>query len=321
MPTTIETLTLPNFLDNNILEELELSADAAAAQAVINVLNANNVTDNDYLVINPAEENSEMRKINTSGVVAQAITFTAALALLHRNHERVIKLFGNKIQVYRAPNIDGTPPATSAFTTLGSPVTIDPDQPYSYYTDNVGGSAYWYRFTYLNDVTSAETELDLAESIRGGGYGHYVTLADVRAEAGLPDSRRLADTQVAQRRSEAESEVKGRLTAGGYTMPLQTSTGASFVPAVVVGIARLLAAGLILQQNFGITKPGSAKDGNNKLVQARADLLAIQQNKLVLVDSNEQMLSKGDLVNGWPDDTTKDDGFTVGPVMTMSKKF
>lgn len=321
MPTTIETLTLPNFLDNNILEDLELSADAAAAQAVINLINSQNLSDTDYVVVNPGEETGEMRKVNTSGVSGNAVTFTANLLLQHRNHERAIKLFGNKIKVYRAPNVDGTPPANSAFTALGSAVVIDPDQPYSYFTDSAGGKDYWYKFTYLNDVTSAETELDLAEPIRGGGYGHLVTLADIRSEAGLNDSKRLADTQVAQRRDEAEAEVKGRIAAAGYAMPLQTTTGAIFTPALVTGLARLLAAGLILGQNYGITKPGSSKDGKGKADQARGTLLSIQKNQVLLLDSNDQVMAKTDLVNGWPDDTTKDDGFNTGPIMTMSKKF
>lgn len=324
MPTTIETISLPNFLDPNIQEVLELSADAAPSQAVANVINPNNVNDADYLVLNPGEENGELRKINTSGVTGNAITFTSNLSLQHRNHERILKLTGNKIRVYRAPNVDGTPPSASAFSLLGT-VTIDPDQPFSYYVDNAGGAGFWYLFTYFNDVSSFETDLGLAEPIRGGGYGHYVTLGDLRAEAGLNETRRLDDTQVAQRRVEAESEVKGALAAAGYIMPLQTANGAYFTPAVVIGTVRVLGAGLIVSQNFGVTKPGSAKDGKAKCDSARATLDRITGDKIVLLDSNDQPLLKRNLIDGWPDDTTAtigSDGRTPEPAKaSMSKIF
>lgn len=318
MPTTIETLSLPNFLDPNILEELSLSADAAPSQAIINVANANNVAINDYLVLVPAAETGELRKINS--LTGNAITLTANLSLQHRNHERVIKLFGNKIRVYRATNVDGTVPDDSAFTLLAT-VTIDPDQTFSYYTDSAGGSEFWYKCVYYNDITDGSTEIALSEAVRGGGYGHYVSLADLRAEAGLDHTKKLDETQVATRREEAESEVKGALAAAGYLMPLQTSNQVLFVPPLIRGVARLLGAGLILAQNFGTAKPSSAKDGKSKTDAARAILKQIQNNEIVLLDTNDTMLAKPSLVDGYPDDTTKDDGLHTGPIITMSKVF
>lgn len=324
MPTTIETLTLPNFLDANILEELKLSADAAAAALSFSVFNPDNIAPADYVVLSPGLEKGELRKIDAGGVTGNVVTTTLALSLQHRNGERVIKLYGNKIKVFRAPNVDGNVPADDQFTLLGS-VTIDADQPFSYYTDAAGGTGFWYKFVYFNDVTSGITDLSLSEAIRGGGYGHYVSLGEIKAEAGLDQNRRFDPSEVAQRRVEAESEVKGVLAAAGYILPLQMTSGAGFVPALISGVTRLLAAGLILQQNYGTTKVGDSKNGKLKSDAARATLDRIAKNKIVLLDSNEQMLSKPSLVSGWPDETTKDvgtDGVHGEPAKaTMSKVF
>lgn len=315
--STIENLSLPNFLEPNILEELKLSADAAAGQPIISVNNPQGAIAADYLAVNPGGENSELRKVNTGGISGNNITFDSNLSLQHRDHERVVKLFGNKIKAYRAPNVDGTPPTDDKFDELGS-TAIDVDQPFSYYTDPAGGADWWYKFTYLNETTGEETDISLAEPVRGGGYGHYVSLGDVRAEAGLTDAKSISETQVAQRRDEAESEIKGVLSSAGYTMPLQTANGVPYTPPLIRGIARLLAAGFILSQNFGTTKPSSSKDGKNKQDSARATLKQIGNNEVTLLDSNDQMLAKPALVDGYPNDSTPR---SEKPKATMSKVF
>lgn len=322
MPT-IENLNLQNFSQDNVLWEFELAGDAAAAQAVIFLLNAANISDGDYLCLLPAEQTGELKQVNTGGVSGQNVTFSSNLSLAHKNHERVVKLFGNQIRVYRAADVNGTPPPDSSFNP-GSPfatVTIDPTYPYTGYTDNNGGVGYWYKFTYYNPTSGKETDISLAEAVRGGGYGHYVSLEDIMVEAGLNDTRRLDRSQVAVRRDEAESEIKGALAAAGYIMPLQTGAGVLYVPTTVRTIARILTAGFVMLQNFGITKPGNSKNGQAKIDEARQMIAKIQLNDVVLLDSTEQMLAKPSLVDGWPDDTTTDDGVNVGPIVTLDKVF
>lgn len=316
--TTVEILSLPNFDQANILEEMLLAADAAAAQAIITVINTNGGAVNDFLTLSPAGENGELKQIQS--ITAQAITLTNNLALQHRDHERVVKLFGDKLRIYRAPNVDGTPPAVGAFSLIGT-VDIDPDQPYTLYTDAAGGADFWYVFTYYNSQNSGETDLSLADPTRGGGYGHLVPLSEVRDEAGLAKAKDIDDTKLATRRDEAEDEVKGSLSAAGYTIPLQTVNGVPFVPPQVRGIARLLAAGLVLGKNFGTAKPSSSKDGASKQKAARDQLKAIGDGTVALLDTNGVQLAKPRLVSGYPDDTTKDDGIHVGPRATMQKVF
>ena len=102
-----ETLSLPNFDSANIAEEFELSAEAAPSQAVITVINPNNALVHEYLCLLPGQETSEIKKIQS--ISGNNITFTSNLSFQHRGHERVVRLFGDQIRVYRAPNVDGRP--------------------------------------------------------------------------------------------------------------------------------------------------------------------------------------------------------------------
>src|SRR5581483_4055470 len=128
-------------------------------QAVITVINPQGVTDADYLVLAPGEENSEILQINSGGISGLNITFTTNLLLQHRKGERVIKVYGNQVQAWRAVNVDGTIPSDSSFSTLGSPVNLDVDQPFVQVTDPAGGNGYWYKFAYYNSTTGTGTDI------------------------------------------------------------------------------------------------------------------------------------------------------------------
>ena len=99
--TVRETLSLPNFDSANIAEELQLATDANPNQAIITVINPNNAVINEYLCLVPGRETSEIRRIQS--ISGNTITFTSNLSFQHRGHERVIRLFGDQIRVYRAP--------------------------------------------------------------------------------------------------------------------------------------------------------------------------------------------------------------------------
>lgn len=322
MPT-VEELHIPNFLANNIREELVLSADAASGQPTIAVQNTDGVANNDFLVFIPGSETSELLEILS--ISNLNITFTSNLILNHKNHERVIKLFGDQVKVYRAPNVDGTIPADTAFSALGSPVAIEPDTPSTLVTDSAGGSDYWYKFVYRNSITSAETDISYSEAIRGGGWGNYCSIESIRNEAGLDKVKQLQNSEIAERRAEAEDEINAALVSAGYMMPLQTQKGAYYTPPLIKNIDRMLSAGYVLLRNFGTTKPGSQSDGGSKVKRAQDLLAEIQLTDKMLLDSTGQVLAKTQLVSGWPDDTTAtigSDGVTPEPpAFTMSKKF
>lgn len=320
MATIKQTFNVPNFLSNNIVTETELTADAASGQNQLTVLNTEGLADNDYLAISANNGISEIVQIQS--ISGLTITTVSNLTLNHKNHEKIKKLFGNQTQVYRAANVDGTIPDDTTFAALGSPVTIQPDQPYTQVTDSSGGDAYWYKFTYYNATSAAQTDLSEAEAVRGGGYGDYCSIQEIIDEAGLGDFH-LDPSKLAQYRVEAQSEVKGAMSSAGYTMPLQTTSGTYYVPDMITGVTKRLAAGFALVRNYGTVKPGSAKDGKAKIDDARALIAMIQLNDVVLLDTNEQQLAKQNLVGGWPDNTTvlNSDTDDSSITMSMTKEF
>ncbi len=108
-------------------------------------------------------------------------------------------------------------------------------------------------------------------------------------------------------------------------MPLQSANGTAYTPPLVENITRLLAAGYMLNQDYGSTTEGDTKNGGGKISQARKLLDDIQSQTLVLLDTAGAQLARSLQVGGWPDSTTAEvgtDGVNGEPFqMTMSKIF
>lgn len=293
-----EILQPSSFDPINIIEKSELIADAAAAQAVISLQNPDNYVANVFVVVGtPGAENAELRQVQS--ISGQNATLTANLTLKHYIGEPVTILYGDKIQLYRAANVDGTVPADGDFAALGSAVAIEADQNYVEYSDTSGGSDYWYKKSYYNSYNANETELSQAVAIRGGNYGHYTTVDAVRFEAGLTNNRYISNSDIFAKLLQAESEVNGSLSIGGYTLPIDP------VPYDVVNATNLLAAGYLLSVDYGPEHEGTLKDGKNKIAMARDILKRIENGELTLVDSTGTTLPKSQVsgVAGYPDNT------------------
>jgi hypothetical protein len=302
----VDILKLPNFSDANLVSTDEVAADIAAGQNQATLVNASQYSQYDFIAFNPGLETGEFFQVNS--VAGEIVTMLTNFLIAHKKRERVLKLYGNKINVYQAANVDGTVPLDTAFTVVKT-VVIVPQQSYTIATINNGGQGFWYKATFYNDANQAETPLSSSDGVRGGGYGDLVSVEDVRTEAGLkPDDKRLSDVQVAKRRNHAQSEVKGTLAGVGYTMPLQTQNGAYYIPDEVENIVRILAAGYILSQDFGTTTATSSKSGKAKLDMAYLLLEKIGKRSVVLLDANEQPMAMKSLVSGYPDDTTTTGG-------------
>jgi hypothetical protein len=316
MATIKQTFNVPGFLSNNIVTDLDVAANAALGQNQITFISVEGLSNNDYLVISRNMEVAEILKVQS--ISGQTVTFTTNLVQNHNEHEHADKINGDQIQVWRAPNVDGTIPDDSTFVVLGSAVSIQPDQPYTQVTDAAGGDAWWYKFTYHNSTSGADTDLSEAEAVRGGGYGDLCSIQDIIDEAGLKDVK-TDPSLLAGYRAESQYEVNGGLASAGYLIPLQTQNGALFIPPNVTGITKRLAAGFALTKNYGTVKPGSAKDGAAKRDEARQAVAMIQLNDVLLLDTNGTQLAKAALVAGYPDDTTACEDEDI--MMTMGKRF
>lgn len=298
-----DLLILNNFPALNLVEKTKLSADVAAAATTFTVKNPDGYSDTngeeDIIIIGlPGQDGSEKKEI----VTISSSTFTvAALSFAHKKYTPVASLRGDQIKIYRAANVDGTQPADADFSLLAT-VNIEVDQQYTEYNDEDGGNGYWYKQTFYHSVKDEETDIADSIAVRGGGYGHYVTVEQVRKSAGFKGNDNIPDADIAEARDDAESTVKGALYSGGYVLPINDP-----IPGSVVRITRQLAAAYLLQEEYGAAAQGTNKDGYEKEDKIMTRLEAIQEGKITLTDVHtEEEESKVDAVSGWPNDNTED---------------
>lgn len=306
-----EILIADNFGAINLLEETELSAGAAASQANVVVVNPQGYATNDYVLVGDVgSDRAEIKKILS--ITGQTITFSSNLSLDHTKDETLTKLRGNQINFYRAANVDGTVPSDASFS-LVSTVSIEPDQTETEYVDSVGGSGYWYKFTYYNDVSSEETDISTAQAVRGGGYNQYASVDQVRTEAGLKNNKYIDDAQILEAIEDAEGQVKASLAAAGYTLPLAE------VPYLIRYVTKQLAAGYLLTNSYGAQHMGTEKDGDLKIKRAMDILTKIESGKttLTIPPTDETVSQDTTSIAGYPDDTASDN--CEGPKFSMNQ--
>lgn len=297
-----ELLTALNFSSLNIIEVTALDADVEAGQNQFTVQNPSNFSTNRPIRIGDGER-AEIHRI--SNITGNQITITANLSFKHKKFERVIRLRGDQVEFYRASNVDGTPPNNATYNDIGI-VTIQADVLETEFTDPDGGSDYWYKFVYVDSFDASKTDLAQAVPNRGGDYGHYCTIDDIRREAGFGGNTHIPNSTISDVRDDAESEVKGALIVAGYKMPLDT------VPPVVRNITKRLAAGYLLLQDYGVGAENSTAEGNSKVELANKLLTKIQNREIKLLNVVEIGLGKDTAISGYPDNT-------VEPPITMDK--
>ena len=247
-----ELLRLDNFGPLNVVETTQLDADADAGQAVVTVKNSQGFATGDFFRIGDGEQAEIKKVLSISG---NNITADTNFSFKHLKYEKLIKLFGDQIRIFRASNIDGSIPADESFTELAT-ISIEADQLFTDYLDATGGSDFWYKFVYRNSDNLNTTDLADSIAVRGGDFGHYVSVSEIRNEAGFTNNPDITDQMIADRREDAESEVKGALSVAGYNLPLTNP-----IPAVIKNATKLLAAGYLLLQDYGVTAEGSNKEG------------------------------------------------------------
>lgn len=302
------TIKIDNYGSLNIKETAQLSADAESGQAVLALKSNQGISVNDYAIIGlRGTEPAELKQVlSTSG--ATGVTMTANLSAKHYKFDPFVTLFGNKIRLYRADNVDGSQPSDASFSLL-STADIDPDQLYTAITDADGGDAYWYKFTYYNSTTSDETNLADSICARGGSANTYCSIDDVREDAGIQNNPYITDSSIAAKIRMAQTEIDSALT-GIYTVPFTAP-----INPLIEKIAIMLASGHILMEQYGPVRSLSNANGKNKLAEARELLRKLDVKELVLTDQNGTDTSiQGSAagVTGWPNATTESADTSVG---------
>lgn len=268
------TLKIDNFTSVNIQERASLAADVEAGATSLLLDNNQDIAANDFMLVgNAGASTAEITNVQT--VEGATIATTDPLRLRHNQYEDVLVLFGDKIKIYRADNVDGTQPADAAFaaiTALGIP--IDSDQRSTIYTDPIGSADYWYKYTYLNSVTDEETPLSNSLAARGGAVGIYATLDDIRSSAGFENNHNITDPYIDGFRRSAQDQVNGKL-AGVYSIPFVAPIN-SFITRITIS----LAAGHIKLDQFG----NNNSEGLSMIKWAEDQLEMIRSGELTLTD-------------------------------------
>lgn len=276
-----QKITIENFSSLNLVENTELSADANLGATTFNILNPNGFTDDSIFVIGLLESET-LEKFVVDSISGFVVTTTATSIRAHKKFEQVNKLFGNQIKIYRASNSDGSLPDDSDFSLLAT-VDIDFDQGSTNYTDATGSSSYWYKSTYYNSTSSAETSLTNSVGIRGGGFGDYCSIELIRKEAGLLTNKYVSDADIDQKRKAAQDEINGTLI-GLYEVPFTNP-----VPDIIVEITAKLAAGMLLMSPAGNSYVNTSQEGSDKVKEARAELDKIKVKAKTIVVNGESI--------------------------------
>lgn len=305
-----QTIDLNNFT-GNILNQVKLTNDTAAAVTALSVTNSAAFISGLPIVLgNPGSDTCELLT-TTTPADSTTVTPTAATTLPHNSGEAVSILFGTSLRIYRAADQYGTgqQPDDSQFALLATTV-IDPTQENTSYTDSSSGS-YWYKYTFYNPTTSAETPLADSVAVQAG-QTHYVSLDDIRSSAGLDDAPLITDDKIAKFRDSAEREVNGRLQAV-YSLPLPQP-----INPIVVQIVKNIAAGELMQDVYNTISPVIAAQGADRASKARngggehTSLAELVDRTVVLQDANflELTLDEAHGFGGLPDENTADLSYT-----------
>ncbi|MEW1951036.1 hypothetical protein AB0280_17515 [Pseudarthrobacter sp902506025] len=293
------TLRIDSFHEINIVERGELAADLAVGATALTLRSTQGFLTGQTLYVGILAREGVEKAVIASVPDETTINLTQPIKLPHGRYEAVTAVLGDQIHIYRAVNVDDSIPADDSFTVLATR-EIDPDQQSTYFTDSAGSSAYWYRFTYFNATTMAETPLTALDPVRGQDFPHYASIGDIRQVAGLQNAVNLADRSVELWRGVAEAEINSAL-AGSYAVPFNPA------PAIVKSLTLELAAALLLVDAFGQSAYGK------RLADARARLMEYRDKTATVTDENGQPISTSNSITGWPDDSAPR-SFYIGQV-------
>jgi hypothetical protein len=275
-----QTLHLNNFDDPNIGEISKLGADVQPGDLTLQLNYTDDYEPHDFIYL--SELSSESGEI----VTVDAVTNATSLSLLtpgarktHATYEKVTRIFGDQIKIYRALNVNGTQPADGVFEYLDT-INIDFDQPSTAYIDDSANPGdFWYKYIFLNSFNGEETNLADSSASRGGGIGNYCSVQTIKQVAGLTGNRYIAESIYDTCRKAAQDEVNGALY-GLYTIPFSNP-----VPAKIADITSRLAAGLLLTGPIAAQYTTLQTKGEKLRDDARADLEKIKQRATPLIDA------------------------------------
>lgn len=285
------TLTIESFSDVNLADQPQslLTAPVAAGADGVVVESTTGFAPGKLVYLGLLSREGCEKSSISAVTSATELQLVDGLKLSHGRSEPLSAVVGDHIRIYRASDVDGTVPDLATFSVLATR-TIDAEKETTYYTDSSGSADFWYRFTYFNPITLAETDLASSVPVRGDDFGHYASVSEIRKEAGFDNAHNLSDVDIDAQRRNAESEINSTLGTR-YTVPFKP------VPEMVHTLTVQLGAALLWDRYLkGTTKGRDAL----KDVRTRIESYVTGQS---LVDDDGQSIATGDKVSSWPDET------------------
>jgi hypothetical protein len=181
-----------------------LASLVASTATSMEVQDSSGFAADDFAIVGiPGAERTEIKKISA---ITDADTIgIAALAFSHPSNTPVIKTPYDKVSVYSSETESGT------FTEItGSPFAIQIDQPFTVIEDPDFTSTTWYKISFYN--SDSEAESSLSDAIQGSGprRGSVRSLIQrVRKYVGLKDENVITDEDIIGMFNECIDEVQG----------------------------------------------------------------------------------------------------------------
>jgi hypothetical protein len=266
-----------------------LDADSVAGTNVVLTLENNyGITPTEFVVVGRSgSERVEMAKaIAVSGGTQVTVD---ELLLAHRKGDPVTVFLYDKRKFYGSLTKEGV------YTELsGSPVQIAVDDNQAAELEYTGNEGYiYFKSTYYNSITSAETSIDDSNPILADDTTRYCSIFDIRVQSGLTENTFITDDRIESKRQQAENEINSAIFTC-YALPLPE------VPGLIKHICTILAAGYLDYEEFG-----SDGEGVKWLGEARALLKGIKDRRQRLLASDYTELPNiqtTSTLQGYPND-------------------
>lgn len=122
----------------------------------------------------------------------------------------------------------------------------------------------------------------------------YTTTTLVRSESGFDNNSDVTDATITSYINMAHGSVKGFVARIYDISALDTDFTGSQAKDYLEGIETLWASGLLLIKEYGAEALDSDKDGYKKLELAKSLLMDLEEEKVILLDSNDEEYSRND---------------------------
>ncbi|GAA1099895.1 hypothetical protein GCM10009648_44190 [Tsukamurella spumae] len=259
---------LESFQEFMIKERSSLRDEVAAEAQTIELVTGQNIQAGDTIYIGTTKLEGCERAVVATVDDETTVNLVEPLIRAHEGHSAVTAVHGDTIRVFRSTSKGGP------FSQLAERA-IDPDQISTWYRDPDGSESFWYRYTYVNQAGSYESEASVP--VQGSSYGNYASLREIREEAGFLNAVNLGDTLVAQCRLNAQNELNA-----AFRGVLSVAIPFAPVPPIIHTLTVQLAAALLLQATY----PGSSALWKDRLSDVRVKIKAIQNGDSSITDEN-----------------------------------